>query len=394
MLLDQIISIMPMFVCLFWAIVLMADRRAVLAKRYLSFFFLVISVNYFVHATFFSHQYSLYAFMDNIWMFTSTASFPLFYYYIRLLTIDLKIDYRWVWILAPAVLISIFSFTLYYLMSPDELTYFVQGIMYRQSELDRPESYLIDLQILKNNFYKIVFVSQAILTLFHSSKLINKYNEEVQEFYSARDGRDMRMFKWVVVSLIFISIVSALSSVLGREFFVNKDILLIVPSVFFSSFLFFIGYIAVRQNFTIREFLAEVDKYNHNEKLDQDEDEYENNFVDIHNPYNISVEQLNQLMKEAQLFKRSDLKITDVAHQLNTNRTYVSKIINDVNQTNFNDWVNGYRVEEAERLLKDDSYSKLSMLEISEMSGFASISAFYRVFKEKTGLSPGKYRSQ
>jgi AraC-like DNA-binding protein len=32
------------------------------------------------------------------------------------------------------------------------------------------------------------------------------------------------------------------------------------------------------------------------------------------------------------------------------------------------------------------------MLQIAEMSGFSSLSAFYRVFKEKEKVTPGEYR--
>lgn len=124
MLLQLILSVMPMFICFFWAMVLLLNKNNNLPKKYLAFFLSVATVNYFVHAAFFNRQYELFAFVENLWVFTSLAAFPLFYYYIRLLTNDTRIDWRWSWILLPAVGLSIFSFVIYSKMSPEDLDFF------------------------------------------------------------------------------------------------------------------------------------------------------------------------------------------------------------------------------------------------------------------------------
>lgn len=63
-------------------------------------------------------------------------------------------------------------------------------------------------------------------------------------------------------------------------------------------------------------------------------------------------------------------------------------------QTNFCDWINNYRIEYAKQIMSDSTQSHLSMQEISEISGFSTLSVFYRVFKEKTNISPAKYRKK
>ena len=79
---------------------------------------------------------------------------------------------------------------------------------------------------------------------------------------------------------------------------------------------------------------------------------------------------------------------------LATNRTYVSRIVNEEMKTNFCDWVNSFRIEYVKETMEDPDFNHLSLLEIAEMSGFSSLSAFYRVFKEKEGVTPGKYREE
>ena len=52
--------------------------------------------------------------------------------------------------------------------------------------------------------------------------------------------------------------------------------------------------------------------------------------------------------------------------------------------------INGYRIRYAQKLMKDHPY--MSVTEIASESGFSSRSAFYRNFKETTGLSPAEWK--
>ena len=87
-------SIMPIFVALFWVVTLLIDRNKNNSKRFLAFFLSLSVFNYFAHWLYFNHQYSFYIVFDGLWIFTSLAGYPLYYYYIRLLTTDTKINLR------------------------------------------------------------------------------------------------------------------------------------------------------------------------------------------------------------------------------------------------------------------------------------------------------------
>ena len=81
---------------------------------------------------------------------------------------------------------------------------------------------------------------------------------------------------------------------------------------------------------------------------------------------------------------------TDIAARLATNRTYVSAIIKSLSGDSFSTLVNGYRVRYAQKLMQE--HPKMSVTEIAEESGFSSRSAFYRNFKDITGLSPAEWK--
>ena len=86
-----------------------------------------------------------------------------------------------------------------------------------------------------------------------------------------------------------------------------------------------------------------------------------------------------------------ELRIADLAEQVNIPAHHLSQVINQHAGRNSLDFVNHYRVEEAMRLLGD---GQLSMTAIAFESGFNSQSAFYRQFKKVTGLTPKHYQRQ
>ena len=93
---------------------------------------------------------------------------------------------------------------------------------------------------------------------------------------------------------------------------------------------------------------------------------------------------------DADGFVQSGLTIKELSDMLHTNRTYLSEYINTTYGTSFRDWITGLRINYAKRLLTHNP--KLTVADISERSGFLSPSHFIRLFKEKTGQTPVRWR--
>ncbi|GAA4380134.1 AraC family transcriptional regulator [Hymenobacter koreensis] len=102
------------------------------------------------------------------------------------------------------------------------------------------------------------------------------------------------------------------------------------------------------------------------------------------------VEQLERLMRAERPYLEPDLSLAQLAGRLNTNTTTLSKVINAGFGQNFNDFVNGYRVNEAERLLADSRFQHYSLVAIALESGFNSKSTFNRVFKKLKNETPSE----
>ncbi|MGZ3756603.1 MAG: helix-turn-helix domain-containing protein [Mucilaginibacter sp.] len=103
---------------------------------------------------------------------------------------------------------------------------------------------------------------------------------------------------------------------------------------------------------------------------------------------------LIKLMNEEKPFLDAGLTLTKLARLLQTNPQTASKIINDGFGQNFNDYINGLRVQEVIMLLNKGAHHKFSLMGIAFDSGFNSKTTFNRAFKKATGLSPSSYIEQ
>ena len=101
------------------------------------------------------------------------------------------------------------------------------------------------------------------------------------------------------------------------------------------------------------------------------------------------MEQITDQMEKKELFRKNGLTKEDLARAVSSNTRYVSDCINAMAGCSFIDYVNGYRIRYAQRLLYENPELRLS--EISEESGFSSEVTFYRNFKARTGLTPGEW---
>ncbi len=378
----------PFFTALFWVVVLLLDNNKNNSKRFLTFFLTLSTINYFIHMLYFSKEYELYKYLESVWMFTSLVGYPLYYYYIRLLTKDVKINWKWVWLLFPAFFLSFYTAIIYLLMSQAEADYFIHNIMYNETYPIPKNVEWLNWQIFHLKAFKVVFAIEIVGSVFWGIRLINEYNKKITDNYSTVDDKHLGNIKWVIGAFLTASFVSLFSNGLGKDYFIQYPLLIFLPSTTHSFYLFLIGYAGYKQNFTIEHFNEDYTSYLEKQKTDKKRVQEE--YTDIDRLY----EELMVLFTKEELYKNANLRITDIAIMLNTNRTYISKIFNEKLQMSFSEYVNNHRVDYAEKLLKSSSCRNLKMVEVAENSGFYSESTFYRKFKDKVGVSPGKFKEQ
>jgi len=89
-------------------------------------------------------------------------------------------------------------------------------------------------------------------------------------------------------------------------------------------------------------------------------------------------------------FLQSGITIEEVASQIGTNRSYLSEHINSGTGKNFRQWMNELRIEEAQKLLRQNP--EMSVNEIAFAVGFVNNSHFGRQFRLFTATTPNEWR--
>jgi AraC-like DNA-binding protein len=103
-------------------------------------------------------------------------------------------------------------------------------------------------------------------------------------------------------------------------------------------------------------------------------------------------DRISAYMSSAKPYLQPELSLPQLASDLDIPVHYLSQVINEQLGQNFHDFINRYRVDTfRERLSAGDS-ENFTLLGIAFECGFNSKSAFNRVFRQFTGMTPSQYK--
>ena len=102
---------------------------------------------------------------------------------------------------------------------------------------------------------------------------------------------------------------------------------------------------------------------------------------------------IKELMSSSKLYLDPSITIDKFAKRIETNRQYLSVVINEYYNKNFNNFINEYRVNDAIEIMMSDKKMKYTIEGISENVGFSNRTSFIKSFKLVTGMTPSEYRS-
>ena len=373
---------LPFSVCLFWLVLFFADwRKADQAKRFLTFFLLVCAVLYFCHAVYFNRNAYFFSLIESLYSFCTLAVYPLYFLYICKLTDEKPLSVYRYWVLLPALLVSLLSVVFYSMMSESERISFAERYFYCQATPVLPLSFAETGQLYRTRIMKVLFIVQLIPVCYFGLKKLIRFNRQIHNFYADTDEKTLAPTRVLLVLFILFALLSAAANQIGRDFFARTPWLVAIPSVLFSSMIFAISYIGYKQRFTAVDFRQAT------EAAGQEDVNHADSSKEM------LMERIRVLMEEEMLFRKKDLRISDVAKGAGSNRTYVSNYMNRELKLSFSDYINTYRVRYAQSLMTLPGNS-LSLFEIGDCSGFANEVSFYRNFKKIVGTTPSDWLRQ
>jgi AraC-like DNA-binding protein len=104
----------------------------------------------------------------------------------------------------------------------------------------------------------------------------------------------------------------------------------------------------------------------------------------------LMIGKLNKVMQDKEIFKNPNLKLNDLAKEINVSGHQLSQLLNDNLEKNFTLFINEYRIDEACKILS--TKTNLTIEAIGDEVGFNSKSTFFATFKKIKGMTPNFYQ--
>ena len=220
-----------------------------------------------------------------------------------------------------------------------------------------------------------------IILLYHHVRSYRKYCEDN---FSSMEETDER---WVIRYLLMMLILGASYAVLC---------FLETPTRLFTQqwlIFFILVYTNDQVMFRSKPWLEKVESTEPSKEVEEPVLERSETVseVEVTNDANAKYRRaLEEWMDKEKPYLRQEFRLTDLREVLPTNRTYISQFINEEYGCTFYQFVTNYRIAEAKRLMRENPGMK--MQDVSEQSGFSSLTVFGRIFARETGLTPSEWK--
>ncbi len=363
----------PVYVTLFWALVLNTNKaKGNAPKIFLGRFMFVAFLLYLSHVFYFLPIPGIYHYTDAFYQLFNMLLFPMYYIYIRLLTVDRSFSWKrhGIYFIAPSAMFLLYTAGVL-AMSKEEHIHYLYDMLIDREKI----SGIFLYQKTVYTLCRVVFITQGFLYMFLSFRLVQTNRKMIQNYYANTDEERLDKIQWLNISL-FLAIVSGIVlSVLGKESFLdNAESWLFAPFLVLSFLLFFLGWLGNKLHAIVIPEEENCKKENYGQRQDKNQAKNEQLLI--------IKQKLLHLFEKDKIYLDKSLTICDIANVIGTNRTYISSIINNDFEQNFSAFVNSYRARYAHVLLAQNPH--IHKDDLAEMSGFGSVTSMQRAF----GLYP------
>ena len=276
----------------------------------------------------------------------------------------------------PAVLILLYLFPFYFQSGADKIAV-IEG------ELKFPKfGFTAPLGFMAN--YKF-FGSQMAIYLIWKIWLLYKIRTEDRQQIPDKNIIEIRQ-RWFRFSVILYAVYGvsfiAYFPLSAKPFFTNTHDFII--SGFMTISIYVIGWLGWRRDAIFSgELLSNVfqsEKYATSTLTESAVDSIRKTLL--------------ELMESDKPYRDNELKIGTLADKLQVTSHHLSQVINDQFGKTFNQFINDFRIREAEELLRNPKHEKTFINQIGFEVGFNNKTTFYAAFKKKNGKSPAQFRQE
>ena len=373
--------LLPCFVSLFSAVLLMLYKERSKEQRIFTNLILIAAMYFFIDANYFIAQtdYRYMAILDMIIPFLGLSLFPLIFITINAyLQKKTKPDYEYL-LFIPAIVFGTATIIIYTLLGIDDAAAFNRAFDLTNGY---PEGFDEPLHHLQHTFchtgYNFMLFTEGFILLIYS---INKLRKHL-----------------LVPSFFVIIIIAAVRVAVGRHYLINHETISAIFAIFFSIAVFVIARIAKHYP------TSEPNESQNGESTQPPQNEpittnetgsgtgNETESEPIGSTEKSLAQSLIHYLIEEKAYLNPNLNINMIASELHTNRSYVSMVINQNLGKSLKTIVAEYRIQYAKTLLVENP--NMTLEQIALQSGFRSNAQFVKKFKELEGLTPRQWAAK
>ena len=369
---SNVILLTAFYSAFFWGVALLFSARSGNAKLKSAFFMLCGSVSFLSAVLFFGGNYNFYAAIYTPVVFFTIAQFPALYIYIFTLTEEKKTNPLIYLHYAIPLFVALMAFYfMNFQFDKNEARYFVSEIL---TGRERPGGIYIQVYQIEK-ITKLSFIVFGLIYYTIINLRVKKHRLDIQNYFSNIQDKTLG---WIVLFNVFFFltfIAGAYFHFHTRSSFIAKPDSLILPFTSLTFFYWIVGYSSFKQP-QIYKFKVEA---NSKDSIPLLAETYGDELIN----------KIETLINIKKCFLNPEITLPDLAQSLGTNRTYLSQVINQHYNKNFNQFINHLRIEEAKKIITERT--DCTIIDISHKCGFNSYNSFVRSFKLETGITPGKY---
>ncbi|HKK81596.1 MAG TPA: AraC family transcriptional regulator [Prolixibacteraceae bacterium] len=364
---EQLVLTASLLIPLILSAVLFYNARNNRAKLILAFGMLNASAVFVANYFYFLGNFNIYTYLHSLHVALVLFIYPSIYLYLADLTGKPKsLKKAWFHFL-PGIIFFIAYIIFFDLrFNYHERVSFLSN--YRNEITNDVRFHIVEVIRLANVAVIILQVTGYSMTIFSESQ---KYNLRLKNEFSNAEHLQIKWLSWFNLALIVVAIISIVFYVIN-PFSDENNTFLILSMFAISVFIWLIGIWGNAQP----KIVLPVEKNRSLESLNGIDKIYK---------------QLETLMLEEKYYLNPELTLTELSRLAGTNRSYTSQAINKHGKSNFSAFVNKYRINEAQKIMKENPGIKLE--QVASESGFGSVLSMQRAFSKQLGVSPGKWRA-
>ncbi|MCB4798127.1 helix-turn-helix domain-containing protein [Neotamlana laminarinivorans] len=237
----------------------------------------------------------------------------------------------------------------------------------------------------------------VIFYIFKTLSFLKRLKLSIQQNYSHVSSQNLKWYKHFIIGFLTVVVFDILLSIYEIFHTINTfNIGTIIAFLFFCLYIY-LGYKGLYQSqIFIPSFLLD-NLYTNTEKqvvLNNIKEE-KHKIRRLDNLNSVEIENLKNklylLLTKEKVYLNEELNLTELAEQIGISNKKLSELLNHHLNTNFYDLVNHYRIENVKKRFESGDAEKYTIISIAYDAGFKSKASFYRIFKQKEGVSPSTY---